>query len=202
MTQSSDLHGNAPDNSSVVLLLVDVINDLEFPGGDILAQHALPAAKHIARLKERATRAGIPTIYVNDNFGKWRSDFRTLVSHCIDDDTRGRPIADILKPQPEDYFVLKPKQSGFYSTTLDLLLQHLGARTLIIAGFTGDICILFTAIDAHIRDYRLVLPRDCIVSKDMSENERILDYMKRVLEADIRPSNEISRELTQMDAGQ
>jgi nicotinamidase-related amidase len=188
---NSDLHGNAPDNSSVVLLLVDVINDLEFEGGDTLARHALPAAKKIAALKDKASRAGIPTIYVNDNFGKWRSDFHTLVSHCIDDDTRGRPIAEILKPQPEDYFVLKPKQSGFYSTTLDLLLKHLGAKTLIIAGFTGDICILFTAIDAHIRDYKVVLPSDCIVSQDMDENERLLRYMERVLEADIRPSDEI-----------
>jgi nicotinamidase-related amidase len=192
MEKSSDLHGNAPDNSSVVLLLVDVINDLEFPGGDVLAQHALPAAKNIAALKDKATRTGIPTIYVNDNFGKWRSDFRTLVSHCIDDDTRGRPIAEILKPQREDYFVLKPKQSGFYSTTLDLLLKHLGAKTLIIAGFTGDICILFTAIDAHIRDYQLVLPSDCIVSEDMNENAMLLKYMQRVLEADIHPANELS----------
>jgi nicotinamidase-related amidase len=189
--KESDLHGNAPDNSSVVLLLVDVINDLEFSGGDVLAQHALPAAKNVAALKHRTSRAGIPTIYVNDNFGKWRSDFRTLVSHCIDDDTRGRPIAEILKPQPEDYFVLKPKQSAFYSTTLDLLLKHLGAKTLIIAGFTGDICILFTAIDAHIRDYQLILPNDCIVSQDMDENERILKYAERVLEADIGPSSEI-----------
>ena len=189
--KKSDLHGNAPDNSSVVLLLVDVINDLEFPGGDVLARHALPAARNIAALKHRTSRAGLPTIYVNDNFGKWRSDFRTLVSHCIDDDTRGRLIAELLKPHPEDYFVLKPKQSGFYSTTLDLLLKHLGTKTLIIAGFTGDICILFTAIDAHMRDYKLVLPNDCIVSQDMSENERILKYAERVLEADIRPSSEI-----------
>ena len=188
---SSDLHGNAPDNSSVVLLLVDVINDLDFPGGKVLAQHALPAANNIAALKDKATHASIPTIYVNDNFGKWRSDFRTLVSHCIDDDTRGRPIAEILKPQSEDYFVLKPKQSGFYSTTLDLLLKHLGAKTLIIAGFTGDICILFTAIDAHIRDYQLILPSDCIVSQDMNENATLLKYMQRVLEAVISPSSEL-----------
>lgn len=192
MKKNADLHGNAPDNSSVVLLLVDVINDLEFPGGDVLAQHALPAARNIAALKDKASRAGIPTIYVNDNFGKWRSDFRTLVSHCIDDDTRGRAIAEILKPQPADYFVLKPKQSGFYSTTLDLLLEHLGAQTLIIAGFTGDICILFTAIDAHIRDYRLILPSDCIVSQDMDENARILSYAARVLDADIRRATELS----------
>lgn len=189
---SPDLHGNAPDNSKVVLLLVDVINDLEFEGGEILAQHALPAAKTIAEVKSRAGRAGIPTIYVNDNFGRWRSDFRTLVSHCIDDDTRGRPIVEILTPRPEDYFVLKPKQSGFYSTTLDLLLKHLGARTLIIAGFTGDICILFTAIDAHIRDYQLILPSDCIVSQDMNENARVLSYAARVLDADIRCATELN----------
>jgi nicotinamidase-related amidase len=188
---SSDLHGNAPDNSNVVLLLVDVINDLEFPGGEVLAQRALPAARNIAALKDQTTRAGIPTIYVNDNFGKWRSDFRTLVSHCIDDDTRGRPIAEILQPQPEDYFVLKPKQSGFYSTTLDLLLEHLGAQTLIIAGFATDICVLLTASDAHLRDYRLLVPRDCVAAEDVREHELALNYMQRVIDADIRSSDEI-----------
>ena len=152
-TKSPDLHGNAPDKSPVVLLLIDVINDFEFDeSAGALFKHALPAAQKIAPLKKRTDDAGIPAIYVNDNFGRWRSDFRNLVAHCIDDDTRGRPITEILKPQPEDYFVLKPKQSGFYSTTLDLLLKHLGAKILIIAGVTGDICIMFTAIDAHIRD--------------------------------------------------
>jgi len=194
---TSDLHGNAPDNSSVVLLLVDVINDLEFPGGEVLAQHALPAARNIAALKDKARHAGIPTIYVNDNFGKWRSDFRTLVLHCIDDDTRGRPIAEILKPRPEDYFVLKPKQSGFYATTLDLLLQYLGAHTLILTGFATDICILLTASDAHLRDYRVLVPRDCVAAEDEREHERSLNYMQRVLEADIRSSDEIDLTIMQ-----
>src|SRR5205814_7551151 len=110
-----------------------------------LFQHALPAAQKIAALKERMTQAGIPTIYVNDNSGKWRSDLHKLVSHCIDDDTRGRPIVELLKPTAKDYFVLKPKPSGFYSTTLDLLLRHVGSRTLILTGFSGDICVLLTA---------------------------------------------------------
>jgi nicotinamidase-related amidase len=189
--KSSDLHGNAPDNSPVALLLIDVINDFEFEGAEPIFQHALPAAKKIAALKNRTDKAGIPAIYVNDNFGKWRSDFRNLVAHCVNDDTRGRPIVELLKPGADDYFVLKPKQSGFYSTTLDLLLDHLGARTLIMTGFTGDICVLFTAIDAHLRDYNLLLPRDCVVSQDKKENERVLEYMERVLEADIRWSSEI-----------
>lgn len=189
--KSPDLHGNAPDKSTVALLLLDVINDLEFEGGDVLARYALPAAKNIAALKQRASLAGIPTIYVNDNFGKWRSDFRKLVAHVIDDQTRGAPIAELLRPQADDYFVLKPKHSGFFSTSLDLLLKHLGAGTLILAGWAGDICILFTASDAHVREYDLVIPGDCVASEDAEENGHVLKLMQRVQEADISPSTEL-----------
>lgn len=192
MNKHPDLHGNAPDKSPIALLLIDTINDFEFEAAEALLKHALPAAKTIASLKKRTDEAGIPAIYVNDNFGKWRSDFRTLVSHCVDDDTRGRPVVELLKPRDEDYFVLKPKQSGFYSTTLDLLLKHLGVKTLILTGFTGDICVLFTAIGAHLRDYHLIIPSDCVVSQNAEENARILSYMERVLEAETRPSHAIA----------
>src|SRR6185436_837063 len=107
-SKNSDLHGNAPDNSSVALLLVDVINDLEFEGGEVLLPHALAAAQRIAALKESCREAGIPSIYVNDNFGKWRSDFKALIAHCLEDKTRGQEIVELLKPQTHDYFVLKP----------------------------------------------------------------------------------------------
>ena len=190
----SDLHGNAPDEAPVVLLLIDVINDLEFDGGAKLLRYALPAAKTIATLKQRCRGARIPAVYVNDNFGKWRSDFKKLISHCVDDGPRGSQIVELLKPDEEDYFVLKPKHSGFFSSALDLLLEHLGARTLILAGWTGDICILFTANDAFMRDYRLVIPRDCVVSLEAEENQRALKFMERVLEADIRESDEIDLE--------
>jgi len=189
--KSPDLHGNAPDNSPVALLLIDVINDLEFEGGEVLARYALPAAKKIAALKQRASLAGIPAIYVNDNFGKWRSDFKKLVAHVTDDHTRGGPIAELLRPLAEDYFVLKPKHSGFFSTSLDLLLKHLGAETLILAGWASDICILFTASDAHMREYDLVIPGDCVASEDPEENERVLKLMQRVQEADISPSTDL-----------
>ena len=190
-SKNSDLHGNAPDNSSVALLLVDVINDLEFEGGEVLLSHALAAAQRIAALKESCVEAGIPSIYVNDNFGKWRSDFKALIAHCLEDKTRGQEIVELLKPQTHDYFVLKPKHSGFFSTTLDLLLEHLGVRTLILTGWSTDICILFTAGDAFMRDYKLVIPADCVASQDEEENQRVLKFMERVLEADIRPSDQI-----------
>ena len=191
MKQNSDLHGNAPDNSPVALLLIDVINDLEFEGGEKLLRQAQPVARRIAAFKKRCRAAGIPAIYVNDNFEKWRSDFKRLISHCINDDTRGREIVELLKPERDDYFVLKPKHSGFYSTTLDLLLKHLGVETLILAGFTADICILFTANDAYMRDYRLMIPSDCVASQNEKENQRALKFMERVLKADISPSAKV-----------
>jgi nicotinamidase-related amidase len=200
MKQNSDLHGSAPDSSPVALLLIDVINDLEFEGGEKLLRHALPAARRIAAFKKSCAGTGIPAIYVNDNFGKWQSDFKKLISHCIDDHTRGREIVELLKPAPDDYFVLKPKHSGFYSTTLDLLLKHLGADTLILAGFTADICILFTANDAYMRDYRLVIPADCVASQDETENHRALNFMERVLKADIPASEKVDLNVMQQPA--
>jgi nicotinamidase-related amidase len=186
--KADDLHGSAPDDTAVALLLIDVINDLEFEGGEALLAHALPMAERLAALKHRAAQAGIPALYVNDNFGRWQSDFAKLLAHCLDDGVRGQPLAECLRPGPEDYFVLKPKHSGFYSTSLDLLLRALEVRTLILTGLTGDICVLFTANDAYMRDFRLVVPADCVASQDPEENRHALRHMQRVLKADIRPS--------------
>ena len=161
-TKNRDLHGNAPDEAPIVLLLIDVINDLEFDGGEALLAAALPMAERLAALKRRARAAGIPAIYVNDNFGRWRSDFRTLLNHCRRDGVRGRPVVERLLPESDDYFVLKPKHSGFFSTTLDTLLEYLRASTLILTGLTADNCVLFTASDAYLRDFQLVVPPDCV----------------------------------------
>jgi len=191
MKANDDLHGNAPDESEIAIVLIDVINDLEFEEGETLFETALPAAKNIAQLKERARRAKVPIIYVNDNFGRWRSDFKKIVNHCLEDDVRGRSITELLAPDEEDYFVLKPKHSGFFSTTLDLLLQYLGVRTLVIAGFAGNNCVLFTANDAYMRDYQLLIPADCTAANEPTDNENALRQMQDVLKADTRPSSEI-----------
>ena len=186
--QQHDLHGNAPDTAPVALLLIDVINDLAFPDGKALRKQALPMAKKIAALKRRAKEAGIPSIYVNDNFGRWQSDFQTLLRHCLDEDVCGQPIATLLQPEAEDSFVLKPKHSGFYATTLELLLQALGVHTLILTGMAGNICVLFTANDAYMRGYRLLIPADCVASQTVRDNTSALHLMQTVLKADIRPS--------------
>jgi nicotinamidase-related amidase len=185
---NDDLHGAAPDDSAVALLLIDVINDLEFDGGEILLRQALPMLTPLATLKRRAKQAGIPVIYVNDNFGRWQSNFAKLLDHCLQDGVRGQPLAEQLRPEEDDYFVLKPKHSGFYATTLDLLLRYLKVTTLILSGLTGDICVLFTANDAYMRDLHVVVPADCVASLQPDENRHALAHMHRVLKADIRPS--------------
>lgn len=183
-----DLHGSAPDKSDAALLLIDVINDLDFPEADAMLPGAVAMAHRIAALKARAKAAGVPSIYVNDNFGRWRSDFNAQVEHCLRDGTRGRPVVELLRPQAEDYFVLKPKHSGFFSTTLDTLLEYLGAQTLILTGIAANICVLFTANDAYMRDFGLLVPADCVVSNTDKENGDALDQIRKVLKADVGPS--------------
>jgi nicotinamidase-related amidase len=198
-SKPDDLHGSAPDDAAAALLLIDVINDLEFDGGEALFAQALPMAAQLALLKRRAKQAGIPAVYVNDNFGRWQSDFAKLLAHCLDDGVRGQPLAVQLRPEPDDYFVLKPKHSGFYATTLDLLLRYLRVHTVILTGLTGDICVLFTANDAYMRDVRLVVPADCVASQDPEENRHALRHMQRVLKADIRPSTALHLHVLQAE---
>ncbi|HXU88768.1 MAG TPA: isochorismatase family cysteine hydrolase [Methylomirabilota bacterium] len=189
--RNQDLHGNVPDESDVALLLIDVINDLEFEGGERLLARALAAADRLAALAARARRAGVPVIYANDNFGRWRSDFSALLARVLGEDVRGRPIAERLRPDPSDYVVLKPKHSAFFSTTLDLLLRYLKTRTLVIGGFTADRCVLFTASDAYLRDFRVVVPSDGVASLDARANRVALAQMRTLLDADIRPSRAV-----------
>lgn len=188
LSKSKDLHGSAPDKCSVALLLIDWINDLEFDGGERLFPQALVAAKATAALRRRAKQAGVPVIYCNDNFGRWRSDFRSLLEHVLTDDVGGKPIGELLAPDEDDYFVLKPKHSAFHSTSLDVLLAHLGATTLILTGTAGNFCVLFTAHDAYMRDFRLVVPRDCLASEEEADNRRALEHMAKTCKADLGPS--------------
>jgi nicotinamidase-related amidase len=186
--RNNDLHGNAPDKCSVALLLIDVVNDFDFPEAPQLLEYALPMARRIAALKERAQAAGVPIIYANDNFGRWRSDFRAQVEHCLAAESRGREIAELLRPADDDYFVLKPKHSGFFSTTLDILLRYLRVRTVILTGLAGNNCVLFTAHDAYLRDLALVVPEDCVASNTVEDNRSALHQIRTVLKGDTRPS--------------
>jgi len=186
-----NLHGASPDEAPVVLLLIDVVNDFAFPEAEQLLRSALPMARRIARLKARAKEASVPVIYLNDNFGRWRSDFRSTVEHCQRPESLGREIVTLLHPDPDDYFVLKPKHSGFYCTTLDVLLRDLRTQAVVLAGVAGDICVLFTANDAYMRGLQLFVPEDCVASNSEEKNQAALTQMRTLLRADTRLSEEL-----------
>jgi nicotinamidase-related amidase len=186
--RNPDLNGNVPDSSPVALVVIDMINDLEFEGGGKLLKPAVRAAGRIAALKEKAAARGIPVIYANDNFGRWRSDFREAVRHCVEDGVRGEPLAMRLKPREEDYFVLKTKHSAFYSTALELLLEYLTAKRVILTGLATDACVLMSAADAYMRDLEIYVPQDCVATQSATEHRKALEYMARMFRADTRPS--------------
>jgi nicotinamidase-related amidase len=173
------------------LLLIDVINDLAFEGSEVLVEQAEPMALRLAKLKRRTAAAGIPSIYINDNFGRWRSDFRQTVAHCTSRSSPGRVVSRRLRPKATDYFVLKPKHSGFYDTTLDTLLDELGISRVIITGIAGNICVLFTANDAYMRELKLWAPADCIVSNTVAENEHALRQIESVMKGNVTPSEQL-----------
>ena len=186
-----DRLNHAPDKADTALLLIDVINDLNFDEGGKLLKYAIPMAEALAAFKRRAKAEGIPAIYVNDNFGRWRSDFRSLVQYCARPDSRGRPVVTRLLPEEDDYFVLKPKHSAFFQTNLEILLKYLGVTSLILTGMATDICVLFSANDAYMRDFEIIIPSDCVASEEEERNRKVLSLMQRVLKAQIPLSKEI-----------
>lgn len=173
------------------LLLIDVINDLAFDGSEAIVAQAESMAAPLARLKRRAATAGVPTIYINDNFGQWRSDFRRTVAHCTARSSPGHRVSRRLRPTVRDYFVLKPKHSGFFDTTLDTLLETLRIRRVILTGIAGNICVLFTANDAHMREYKIFTPADCIVSNTAADNDHALRQIEIVLKGNVAPSERL-----------
>ena len=179
------------ERSPTALVLIDVINDLNFAEADALLPHALVMAKRIIQLKARACQFDMPVVYVNDNFGQWKSDFRHTVDHCCSKSSRGAEISRMLRPSESDYFVLKPKHSGFYATTLEVLLQYLRVDRLILTGIAANICVLFTANDAYMRGLGLTIPADCVASNSIQDTDYSLQQMKALLKADVRSSEQI-----------
>ncbi len=179
------------DGEPSCVLIIDMINPFTFPGATQMFPAVLHVAEHIKQLKRRAQTAGVPTVYVNDHFGQWQRDLRTLVETYLEDGCLGRRVIEALMPDHDDYFVLKPKHSGFLATPLELLLRFLGVRRLIVTGIAGNHGVLYTAADAYMRDFAISAPHDCIASVDRRSNEYALDQMRTTLKADVRPATEL-----------
>ena len=175
-------------HSPTVLLLVDFLNIMDFESARALAPHALRAAARAQALKRRLARGRIPAVYANDNFGAWHSDVDAIVQACVARGGAARRLVQLIGPEPGDRFVLKPRHSAFFGTPLQFLLDDLGAKRLVITGLTTDSCVMFTAHDAYLRDYRIWVPSDCVAATRPQFSRTSLAHIERVLKASTSPS--------------
>ncbi|TDL30930.1 cysteine hydrolase [Jeotgalibacillus sp. S-D1] len=171
------------------MLIIDMMNKMDFDGGEDLLTNTLPMVDRLVALKNRVKEAGIPVIYVNDNFGQWQDNAENIIEECRK--KPGKEVIEKILPDEDDYFIIKPKHSGFFGTQLDILLHQLGIDNLILTGIAGNICVLFTANDAYMREYKLYVPKDCMASEKDSDNDNAIQIIKRSLMADTTPAAEL-----------
>lgn len=170
---------------NTAVLLIDFINDFHFTRGEKLAAHTAEILPHIQRLKRFAKDHSLPVIYINDHFGLWQAGPQQIMDYCMNE--RSKEIIEVIKPDKDDYFLIKPQHSAFYQTPLPSLLRDLGKTHLILAGVAGDICILFTAKDAYTYNFSLHVPDNCTASNEKQGNEYALYLMRTVMEANTDP---------------
>src|ERR1700710_2460866 len=175
-----------PSPVPIALVLIDVLTTFQFPDGDAILQGALAMRDALVRLKTRARHASIPVLYVNDNFGDWRSEKEELMGRCIE--AKGGQFVRTLLPDSEDYFVLKPTPSAFYMTPLEVLLEHLQVETLILTGLTSASCLTVTAHDANMRGFEIYIPQDCSCARNSGEHIQALGQLEAMAGANMKRS--------------
>ena len=183
----AESHGHAFEHRHSALVIVDMINDFEFDGGQALLEQARTICQPIAQLRRWYHARGYPVIYANDNFGRWQADFDQVIAHSRRAGARGAALSDELLPEDTDYFILKPRHSAFYQTPMSILLRKLDTRSVALVGIAGDDCVLRTALDAQMRGYPVWVPADGIASQSAARNERALHLLHDVAGADITP---------------
>jgi len=196
----ASIHFSAPDSAPVVLVIIDMFSDFESERTAPFFKQALAASARIAKLRQRAVRSGIPTIFANDNYGRWKSEGRQIVQMAKQSE-RGRKIVELLQPAEDDYIVLKPKHSIFFATPVEVLLHYLGTHTLILTGMTSTRCVLFSAIEAYLRDLKIIAPLDCLVSENKQEHRMAKFLLETRVNADTRQSRRLRLTRLQRSSG-
>lgn len=178
------------DRSGTALVVIDMINTYDHPDAEVLRDSAREALPAMVSLLDQARRAQVPVIYVNDNYGRWRSHHGELIEHALHG-----PHSDLVAPvRPDDdsLFVIKARHSIFYQTPLDHLLAELGVGNLVLCGQVTEQCVLYSALDAHIRHLSVTVPRDAVAHIHSSLAEAALEMMERNMAADVTDSKSLS----------
>jgi nicotinamidase-related amidase len=178
------------ERAPIVLVLIDVVQDFEIEDGALVHARTQAIVPALAALRRRAHAAGVPVVYVNDHFGRWRSTWDASVERAVR--SRRGDVAARLRPTARDFFVLKPARSAFHQTPLEALLDTFGAREVVLAGITSDMCVMASASDAMMRGLRVRVPRDTTTTLDDARQERALTLLAESMAVDTRPSSALA----------
>ncbi|MDO0929296.1 isochorismatase family cysteine hydrolase [Streptomyces sp. TG1A-8] len=175
--------------SKTALIVIDMINTYDHEDAELLLPSAKAVVPVVAGLLRRARRDGVPVIYVNDNFGEWRSHHGELLGHALAGPHAG--LVEPLKPDEASLFVLKARHSVFYETPLEYLLRQQGVEQLVLCGQVTEQCVLYSSLDAHIRHFGVVVPRDAVAHIHPDLADAALCMMERNMGARVCESRDL-----------
>jgi len=138
---------------------------------------------HIKPAKVAAKRFGFPIVYVTNHLAPStteNSQLLRMAARCVGDDVfrswRENPdrfrFSKVIAPEEGDFQLKKQQFSGFFETSLESLLKQLGTRNLIAVGFDSRVCLGMTVVDAFYRNYRVIVLRDCVQTKEYVETKK------------------------------
>ena len=175
--------------SKSALVVIDMLNAYDFEDAEALADNVRDALPNIRALIDRARSEDVPVIYVNDNYGDWNSSAEELVETA----RRGRfpDLVDAIAPDDDVKFVIKGRHSIFYGTPMEHLLKELEVDRLVMAGQVTEQCVLYSALDAYVRDLEVAIPRDAVAHIHEDLGEAALRMMEVNMSADLSPTGEL-----------
>ena len=173
--------------SEVAVLVIDMLNTYDHEDAELLAGSVADIVDPMAGLISRACdRDDVDLIYVNDNYGDFTADFDDLVDAAVHGK---RPeLVTPIAPDQNCQRLLKVRHSAFYASSLDYLLGRLDTRQVILTGQVTEQCILYTALDAYVRHFDIVVPPDAVAHIDPELSDAALTMMHRNMHAEIVPT--------------
>jgi nicotinamidase-related amidase len=171
------------------LVVIDMINTYDHEDAERLRASAEEVVPVLGELVKRARDAGAPVIYVNDSFGQWRSDHRALVEQALAGEHAS--LVEPIVPDDEAMFVVKARHSIFYETPLEYLLGQEEIDDVVLTGQATEQCILYSALDAHIRHIPVIVPRDAVAHIHGDLAEAALRMMEVNMDADVVDAGDV-----------
>jgi nicotinamidase-related amidase len=172
-----------PESGRTALIVVDMLTPYDFEDADAVAASAAGAVPRIQMLLDRARGDDVEIVYVNDNYGDWRTSRKQLVRDALDG--RHAELVEPIVPPEDADFVMKARHDIFYMTPVEYLLRQRDCSRIVLTGQVTEQCVLYSALAAYVRHFQVVVPRDAVVHIDAGLADAALEMMERNMHAEV-----------------